>query len=93
MFILYVFVLLLKYFEARKNYERLSRDTINITEIKSIFESSLATLDQVFDEQEVSFERFPFHKLPLEKFRTKNFESEQPMVQVELGFYPIRFEH
>lgn len=75
-----------EYFEARKNYEQLSRDTINTMEIKSIFEVSLTTFQQAFDETEIAFQRYPFHKLPLEKFRTKSFESEQPMVQVELGF-------
>ncbi len=75
-----------EYFEARKEYEHYSRDSINIAEVKSIFEACLDSLEKNFKQKEIDFFRRPFHKLPIEKFRSDSFLGEHPEIQVDLNF-------
>ena len=76
------------YFEARKVYERNSRDSITLPEIRAVFEQVCTTLEQAFSNEEIALWRHPFHKMPLDTWRTERFESETPDVQVGLAFLP-----
>lgn len=80
-----------EYFEARKRYIIQSRNSLNITDLKNIFNKLLLQIEEKFDNSEITFpERGTFHKIPIEKWRITEFLEEKTTIETEIGF--LNFE-
>ena len=76
-----------EYFEARKRYTIQSRNSINTTDLKNIFDKLLQQIENKFKESEISFpERGTFHKIPIESWRKIKFGEDKVSIETETGF-------
>lgn len=76
-----------EYFEARKKYVIQSRNSLNIIDLKNIFNKLLQQIENKFNESEITFpERGTFHKIPIEKWRKTEFGEDRINIETETGF-------
>lgn len=76
-----------EYFEARKRYVIQSRNSLNISDLKNIFNKLLQQIEDKCKESEMTFtERGTFHKIPIEKWRKTEFGEDKINIETETGF-------
>lgn len=76
-----------EYFEARKKYVIQSRNSLNIVDLKNIFDKLLQQVENKFNNSEITFpERGTFHKIPIEKWRKTEFGEDKVHIEAETGF-------
>lgn len=76
-----------EYFEARRKYVIQSRDSVNVTDLKNIFNTLLQQIESKFGTSEITFpERGTFHKIPIEKWRKTEFGEDKINVETKTGF-------
>ncbi|MDQ1097582.1 MULTISPECIES: hypothetical protein [Chryseobacterium] len=75
------------YFEARKRYVIQSRRSLNIVDLKNIFDQLLQQIENKFNKSEITFfNRGTFHKIPIEKWHITESEKDKMTVEAETGF-------
>ncbi|WP_262151457.1 hypothetical protein [Chryseobacterium foetidum] len=80
-----------EYFEARRKYVIQSRDSVNVSDLRNIFNALLKQIENKFDTSEITFsDRGTFHKIPIEKWRKTGFGEDKINIEAETGF--LHFE-
>ena len=76
-----------EYFNARKQYIIQNRNSVNVTDIKKIFNKIIEQLENRFSDSEISFyDRGTFHKIPIDQWRITEFREEYSKIGTETGF-------
>jgi hypothetical protein len=79
------------FFNIRKQYIIQNRNSINISDIKSIFNKIIYQIESQFSDSEISFfDRGTFHKIPIENWRITQKQEDKISLETQTGF--IRHE-
>ncbi|CAA7386143.1 hypothetical protein [Chryseobacterium fistulae] len=78
------------HFEAYKKDITQNRNSINVTDIKNIFEKLIQQLENKFSKSEINFsERGTFHKIPIDKWKVNELIEEKTHIEIEMGFIKL----
>lgn len=75
------------FFNARKQYIIQSRNSINVSDLKNIFNKIIYQFENQFSDSEITFtDRGTFNKIPIENWRITQKQKDKIPIETQMGF-------